>query len=51
MDNYYGYNCTKGGEGISGYKYTEEQRKKMSERQKGYKPRRTYSRRNSRFKV
>jgi len=37
IDNYYGYNCTKGGDGISGYKCSEEQRKKMSERQKGYK--------------
>lgn len=37
MNNKYGYNCTKGGDGISGYKCSEEQRKKMSERQKGYK--------------
>jgi group I intron endonuclease len=29
------YNLTAGGEGISGYKYTEEQRKKMSERRIG----------------
>jgi group I intron endonuclease len=36
-NNKYGYNCTKGGDGISGYKCSEEQRKKMSERQKGYK--------------
>jgi len=36
-DDYYGYNCTKGGDGTSGYKCSEEQRKKMSERQLGTK--------------
>ena len=30
----YGYNMTNGGEGISGYKHTEEDRQKMSESQK-----------------
>lgn len=31
----YGYNCTIGGDGTNGYKYTEEQRKAVSDRQKG----------------
>ena len=36
-DNYYGYNCTQGGDGISGYKCSEEQIKKMRERRLGTK--------------
>lgn len=34
-DPKHGYNCTVGGEGSNGYKYTDEQRKAISERQKG----------------
>ena len=34
-DRRYGYNLTDGGEGTNGYCFTEEQKKKMSEKQKG----------------
>ena len=37
IDSIYGYNLTKGGEGISGYRHTEESKNKMSERQIGKK--------------
>ena len=33
----FGYNLTSGGEGVSGYKFSEESRKKMSEARKGEK--------------
>lgn len=36
-DKRFGYNLTDGGEGTSGYVYTEEQRKNVSERRKGIK--------------
>lgn len=37
-DNHeFGYNLTKGGDGIAGYKHTEESKKKMSESHKGEK--------------
>lgn len=34
----HGLNMTSGGDGVSGYEYTDEQRKAMSERAKGRKP-------------
>jgi len=37
MNNKYGYNMTKGGDGISGYKCSEEQIKQMRERKLGTK--------------
>jgi hypothetical protein len=36
-ENNFGYNLTIGGEGISGYKFSEESKKKMSEMRKGEK--------------
>ena len=33
----YGYNLTEGGDGISGYAHTEENKKKFSENRKGEK--------------
>lgn len=36
-DKLFGYNCTIGGEGTHGFKYTEEQRKAIGERQRGKK--------------
>lgn len=33
----YGYNMTEGGDGVFGYKFTLEQRKRLSESHKGYK--------------
>jgi group I intron endonuclease len=38
FDRNFGYNCTLGGDGISGYVWSEEQKRKMSERQKGNIP-------------
>lgn len=33
----YGYNITEGGEGIKGFRFSEESKKKMSEKRKGHK--------------
>lgn len=37
-DPMYGYNITKGGEGVSGFKHSEESKKKMSTKHRGLEP-------------